>query len=729
MQIKIILSVLALFSIVFVIPSDAFGELTVVQTESKVKVAQQNWYHDSWEFRKNITLSLNTATGVDSDLIDFPVLISFTDTDLIQTNESLGRDFVFTQSDGMTVLSHEIEKFDNTTGEVIAWVKLPTMSASSTTEMYIYYKGDTIGFNSADVWNDNYVLVWHLNQTSTGTSEEFKDSTSNGNNGRGGGGTDVGYNSVRIPHITDGQIGNGQHLKGPTTTGTGEGTGDIIYRNSLDGMPSRDFTIELWVADITNVPSGGNAALYNDLVSVCYDAGSTNGQWQNHISLWQSANVKMKIRTSFFVSTTNPGHPVQDDNPASFTNWNHIVAVYNQKDADGTQGNSQLYINGELVKDQNRSGGLNRDIQTDNLRMVLGGDIDAQGGNNCGRVNNELKGKVDELRISSGLRTADYAAATYYNQGDPDTYTTVDVEETRLEIEEEINKSDECYDCEAPKLAKVEVHIISNTYDEIINENAPQIFETRDYVWTFDQKTPYPMFDDYKTPIIADPGDKVEIILELTDNRTLERIADSGTYTNFLQKPNDMNTFYANNFDEYGKVSTTFYEWHQTGDDLFYDYDQTVEWSQADVVIEESGELDNRVCCNQDDLTGTFTISFNMKFLQPMQTTDVWVQGTDRSGNFFKVSLPLTLKVAGNEPLVFESKVNQKVLGFYDDSMLNEIVSDWTGSTQDVSELAILLGIPDEQLPPWVANLALWVSEDKLTIGDMIVSIEHLINN
>ena len=72
-------------------------------------------------------------------------MISFTDTDLIQTNESLGRDFVFTQSDGTTVLSHEIEEFDNTTGEIIAWVRIPTLSASSTTEMYIYYKGETIG--------------------------------------------------------------------------------------------------------------------------------------------------------------------------------------------------------------------------------------------------------------------------------------------------------------------------------------------------------------------------------------------------------------------------------------------------------------------------------------------------------------------------------------------------------------------------------------------------------
>jgi len=118
-----------------------------------------------------------------------------------------------------------------------------------------------------------------------------------------------------------------------------------------------------------------------------------------------------------------------------------------------------------------------------------------------------------------------------------------------------------------------------------------------------------------------------------------------------------------------------------------------------------------------------------MKFLQPMDTTELWVQATDGSGNFFKVALPLTLKVSGNEPLVFESKVNQKVLSFYDEQKFIEIVSVWNGSSQDVSQLASLLGISDQEMPPWVANLALWVSEGKITPGDMIVSIEHLINN
>ena len=300
----------------------------------------------------------------------------------------------------------------------------------------------------------------------------------------------------------------------------------------------------------------------------------------------------------------------------------------------------------------------------------------------------------------------------------------------RSEIEEEEFVSSGCYDCEAPKLTKVEVHITSNTSEDIVENNSPQISETRDYVWIFDQKTPLPMFGDIVTPIIADPGDEVEIILELTDNRTLEKIADSGTYTNFLTKPNDMNRFYANNFDEFGKVSTTYYEWHQTGENLVYDYDDTVQWSPADVIIEESGEfVEGGQAPNLDGLAGTFTISFKIKFLQPMQTTDVWVQATDRSGNFFKVALPLTLKISGNEPLLFESKIHQKVLSFFDESMLSEVVSDWTGTSQDVSELAIILGIPDEQLPPWVTNLAVWVSEDRITLADMIVSIEHLINN
>ena len=39
------------------------------------------------------------------------------------------------------------------------------------------------------------------------------------------------------------------------------------------------------------------------------------------------------------------------------------------------------------------------------------------------------------------------------------------------------------------------------------------------------------------------------------------------------------------------------------------------------------------------------------------------------------------------------------------------------------------LGFLSESMPKLVVTLATWVSEDKISLGDMIVAIEHLMNN
>ena len=678
-----LLAILVLTLIVPIGMNHAFAELTVVETASRAEVALQDWYNDSWEFRKNITLSLNTAIGVDSDLTDFPVLISFTDTDLIQTNESLGRDFVFTQSDGITVLSHEIEKFDNTTGEVIAWVKLPTMSASATTEIYIYYKGDTIGFNSANVWNDDYVVVWHLNQTSTGTSQEFKDATSNGNNGRGGGGGTVGYAAGRIPHLTDGQIGNGQELKGPTlaTTGTGEGSGDIIYRHDLSGMPARDFTIELWVGDITNVPSGGNAALYNDMLSICHEHNNLNGVWQNHISLWQAANVKMKIKTNFFVSTSNPGHPVQDDNPAAFTDWNHIVAVYNQKDADGTAGKSQLYINGELVKDQNRSGSLNVVTKTDKLRMVLGGDIDAAGGNNCGNVNNELKGKVDELRISSGLRTASYAAASYFNQGDPDTYTTINVEE--MQIEKKTGVSGACgfdRDCTPPRITN---HGESETPDGFsINDN---VFEENQERFN-------------KNPTMQlEVGEPVNVTIRTWENMGTDRISLAIAYLAMHEEKPDWRD---------SKANVEF----RVQQDEFKVYDKDKIFSAVGVQTEKVTDP-----YGDNPALEFLDITFTLIFAKPMEPSHVGIQTIDDTNNYDLTYFDAALEILPRE--IVEVEVSEAP---------EEIPEESSESTEESEEFVPEPEPPIKDPEPEVTPAAL-TKKTVLEFVDENMSAKHYV--
>ena len=673
--------VLLIFVLSVIIPigvNDAFG----------------TWYDDNWENRKKITISLNTE--ISNNLNNFPVLVSVTDSDFTKSSDSEGRDIFFTADDGTTLLSYEIERFNSSTGEIIAWVNIPTLLAASTTDIYMYYNGPTQSTPS-NMWDSNYKLVYHLNQTSTGTLNEFVDASGTGNDGTGGGEGTKTNDIDRIPTRVEGKIGYGQSFDGPTQPGfRSDGSGDFIFIDNVNNWPGNsgstsdnDTTVEFW----TKVESG-----QSNIDKMDFFGYSASGN-DNEFVLFKIESLNAGVRSNAFDS----------DVDAATSDWTHLMIVYNPG------GIYKIYQDGTLAEES--SGTIGNKGQRASGDFVLGAEIDSST-----LVNNEMQGDLDEFRISNTVRSDDWAAATYATQNNPSAYLSFGTEEPEVLNEKEKNDS-KCYDCEAPKLTKVEVHITSQNSDT-------QRISTSSEIWHFEQDTPYPMFDDDITPIIADPGDEVEIILELTDNRTLEKIADSGTYTNFLHKPNDMNRFYANNFDEYGKVSTTFYEWHQTGEDLFYDYDQTVQWSQADVTIQESAEyVEGGQVPNLDGLVGTFTISFKMKFLQPMQTTDVWVQGTDRSGNFFKVSLPLTLKVAGNEPLFFESKVDQKVLGFYDESMLNDVVSDWTGSQQDVSELAEILGIADEHLPPWVANLALWVSEDKISMGDMIVSIEHLINN
>ena len=62
-------------------------------------------------------------------------------------------------------------------------------------------------------------------------------------------------------------------------------------------------------------------------------------------------------------------------------------------------------------------------------------------------------------------------------------------------------------------------------------------------------------------------------------------------------------------------------------------------------------------------------------------------------------------------------------------SIIFFVPSDAFGASCDVAELESLIGIPPESVPKWVVNFATWVSEDKITTGDMIIAIEHIINN
>jgi len=63
--------------------------------------------------------------------------------DLIDNNQStfaqlIGNDIVFTNNN-VIKLSHEIESYDSTTGHLVAWMKIPSLSSTVNTSIYMYY--------------------------------------------------------------------------------------------------------------------------------------------------------------------------------------------------------------------------------------------------------------------------------------------------------------------------------------------------------------------------------------------------------------------------------------------------------------------------------------------------------------------------------------------------------------------------------------------------------------
>ncbi|MBN1671744.1 MAG: DUF2341 domain-containing protein, partial [Kiritimatiellae bacterium] len=150
---------------------------------------ERKWL-SGYRYRRAVAIDADTVSG-SSDLTNFPFLVSVTDAALADTahgghvTSGAGHDIIFTAQDGLTQLDHEVEKYTNTTGELVAWVRIPVLSCTSETTNWLYYGNPSITesqANAAGVWDSDYVAVWHLSETNA------QDSTANANHGTPGAG-------------------------------------------------------------------------------------------------------------------------------------------------------------------------------------------------------------------------------------------------------------------------------------------------------------------------------------------------------------------------------------------------------------------------------------------------------------------------------------------------------------------------------------------------------------
>ena len=331
------------------------------------------WYNAAWTSRQQITIKSSTGTyGLTTDLPKFPYLVSLgAGNDVFAKAQASGNDILFTASDGVTKIPHEIENYSNSTPNLTAWVQLPVFTHGTDTVIYMYYgnPGAANQQQPTQVWDSSYGSVWHLKET--GTAGTYADSTSNANAGLGG---TVTVNNA--PTRTAGTMvaGYGQTFN--------KADPDFIRVPGQMGQPS-SATISAWV-NLTSADTNGSEVLsVGDSLLLRLDAtGGLAG-----------------VRGSFY-----NGSAYQQCNTGVSVAGTGLRLVTYRVDTSTQQ--SYVYINGVLAGTASITGSP---TYTNGPDTYIG-----KHGN--GQVGYAFNGTMDEVRFSSVSRSSDWIITDYQSQ-------------------------------------------------------------------------------------------------------------------------------------------------------------------------------------------------------------------------------------------------------------------------------------------------------------------------
>jgi len=110
----------------------------------QVAQAQATGWLEGWKYRRAVTID-NTLNS--NALTDYQVLVVVDTASLISAGklQDTCADIRFTDSDGTTLLNYWIEPGTCNTPSTRIWVKVPSIPASSTKTIYLYYGNSTVG--------------------------------------------------------------------------------------------------------------------------------------------------------------------------------------------------------------------------------------------------------------------------------------------------------------------------------------------------------------------------------------------------------------------------------------------------------------------------------------------------------------------------------------------------------------------------------------------------------
>lgn len=330
------------------------------------------WYSTAWRYR---ALLQTDYTKVVTTQANFPAYLSGVNVPagLFTGALASGNDLLFTLADGQTKIPHDMPHFVPGSSALEAHLLIASLSSAANTPVYAYWGNPdaTDQRNSAAVWSNGYVAVYHLGESAagTGTVGLYRDSA----------GTNHGDDYVD----PGGKAGQLFATGGETFT-----TDDYVtIPDLLNGATAA--TVQAWVKRTTYVQYAGfvenyqSGALYRRFLLGYENPSGT-------ISAYFASRDVLK-------SAGKTGFPNNQ--------WAHVCGTY----VGG--GNVIAYINGV--------GGT----PTTGAPTALNTNVVPEGHRRMGFYGTAyLNGKLDEVRISSVARSAPWIATEYANQSAPNTF-------------------------------------------------------------------------------------------------------------------------------------------------------------------------------------------------------------------------------------------------------------------------------------------------------------------
>jgi hypothetical protein len=329
-------------------------------------------FAEGWAYRKLITVDHTMVVG---DLEHFPVLLSLTDMDLRDKAQDDGDDILFMDGAGVaTRLYHEIEEFDDSTGRLIAWVNVSSLSSTVDNSFYMYYGN----MDSDDqqcpekTWDSHYIMVQHMNGASYNL---MKDSTCNQN--------DVTSKNDNPLFHSSGKIGYAVGF---------DGSNDRLHWST----PVRNtfpMSVEIWVE--SDSPNGPRYAIAN--------GGETGASYGLFLNI-ENDYLRLGLKDT---SNHGMGQYLVPPNPGT---WYFCAGTW-----QGNLYNATFYVDDTIFS------GTPVSIQYGGARnLQLGASTANQ---------YYWDGVVDEIRISDIIRSEEWILTGYNNQNSPSDFLSIGSEE------------------------------------------------------------------------------------------------------------------------------------------------------------------------------------------------------------------------------------------------------------------------------------------------------------